>query len=144
MTTADPTHVVLTLAQRDAMFEEVAFTFEAARDLPFLLEHGAESVGERSDARDLIWQLQVALRVLDQLGWQQSGNRPGYVLEIDADIDRFAARIERYALVALEANRQGLLEGDEEQRATARELIDNDLDALEAVRLVRSAYRDDG
>jgi hypothetical protein len=138
--TTEPSTVVLTLAQRNAIFQEIDFAFESARDLPFLLEYGAESIGDRLDARDLIWALQIALRVLDQLGWQERGNRTGYVLEVDADTDRFAARMERYALVALEANRRGLLEDDEEQQDSARQMIDGDLDTLEAARVIREAY----
>jgi hypothetical protein len=138
--TTEPTTVVLTLAQRNAIFQEIDFAFESARDLPFLLEYGAENIGDRMDARDLIWALQIAVRLLDQLGWRETGNRPGYVLDVDADTDRFAARMERYALVALEANRRGLLEDDEEQQASARQMIDGDLDTLEAARVIREAY----
>jgi hypothetical protein len=142
MATPEPTHVVITRAQRDAIFEEIDFAFECACELPLLLEYGPKSIGDRGYTRDLIWLLQVSLRLLDQLGWQRSGNRPGYVVEVDADVDRFAARLERYALVALEDNRRALLDGDVELRETARQLIDNDLDALEAARIVRAAYRD--
>jgi hypothetical protein len=138
--TTEPKTAVLTLAQRDAIFQEIDFAFESARDLPFLLQYGAESLGDRIDARDLIWHLQVALRLLDQLGWGERGNRAGYVLEVDADTDRFAARMERYALIALEANRRGLLDDDEDQRASAQEMIDGDLDTLEAARVVRVAF----
>jgi len=136
----EPTSVVLTGAYRDAIFEEIEFVFESARNLPFMLAHGAASVSDRDEARDLIWRLQVAARLLDQLGWQQSGNRDRYVLELDEDLDRFAARIESYALLALEDNRRGLLDGNDEVRATARRLIDTDLDAFAAARVVRGAF----
>jgi len=141
MATMEATSVVLTRAHRNAIFEEIDFAFQCARDLPFMLEHGADSICDRRDARDLIWRLQVAARLLDQLGWQQSGDRDGYVLEVDADVDRFAARIESYALAALEDSRRGLLAGSEQERATARRLIDGDLDALEAARVVRTAFK---
>ena len=141
MASTDRPSVILTRAQRDAIFEEIEFAFESARDLPFMLEHGLESLCDRRDARDLIWRLQVAARLLDQLGWQERGNRDGYVLELDADVDRFAARIESYARIALEDNRRGLLDSNDEVRATARRLIDVDLDALDAALVVRSAFR---
>lgn len=136
-----PICVTLTRVHRDAIFDEIDYVFESGRDLPFMLEHGAYSTCDRHEARDLIWRLQVAARLLDQLGWQRNGDRESYVLEVDAGIDRFAARIESYALVALEDNRRGLLEGDDEIRATARRLIDIDLDALKAARVIRAAFR---
>ncbi len=141
MASTDRPIVILTRAQRDAIFEEIEFAFESARDLPFMLEYGADSICDRRDARELIWRLQVAGRLLDQLGWQERGNRDGYVLEVDADVDRFAARIESYALIALEDNRRGLCDSNDEVRATARRLIDVDLDALEAALVVRAAFK---
>jgi hypothetical protein len=141
MASIDRPSVILTRAQRDAIFEEIEFAFESAGDLPFMLEHGRHSLCDRRDAREIIWRLRVAGRLLDQLGWQERGNRDGYVLELDADIDRFAARIESYALTALEDNRRGLLDSNDEVRATARRLIDVDLDALEAALVVRAAFR---
>jgi hypothetical protein len=143
MAIREPTDVVLSLAQRDAIFADIDFTFESARDLPLMLEHGVERVGDRIDVRELIWRLQVAVRLLDQLGWQRSGNRAGYVLEVDADISRFAAGLERHALGALEDDRHGLFAEDKELRAMARELLDSDLDALQAARLVQATYQDD-
>jgi hypothetical protein len=139
--TTGPIHVQLTRAQRDAIFQEIAFAFECAADLPLMLEYGTGNITDRVEARDLIWRLQVAIALLDQLGWRETGDRDGYVLEVDTDVDEFAARIERYALVALEDNRRGLLAGSAELRATARRLIDVDLDALGAARTVQSAFR---
>ncbi len=133
--------MMLTRAHRDAIFEEIEFAYESARDLPLMLEHGAHSSFDRHQARDLIERLEVATRLLDQLGWQQDGERDRYVLEVDADVDRFVARIERYALVALRDNRRGLLDGRNEVRASARRFIDIDLDALAAARVVRTAFR---
>jgi hypothetical protein len=123
------------------IFEQIEFAFESARDLPLMLEHGADSVWDRVYTRDVIWQLGVAVRMLDQLGWQRAGNREGYVLDVDADVDRFVAEIERDALAALEDSRQGLLDGNDEVRASARRLIDDDLDALDAARTVRTVFR---
>src|SRR5438477_13029636 len=108
MTTPGSVSVVLTSAHRDAIFEEIVFTFESAGDLPFMLEHGAESARDREDARDLVSRLRVAAGLLDQLGWQPSGDRDGYVLEVDGAVDGFAARIESFALAGLEYNRRGL------------------------------------
>ncbi|MBV8220830.1 MAG: hypothetical protein JO325_20390 [Solirubrobacterales bacterium] len=139
-TGTQPTSVVLTAANRDAILEEIEFAFECAGDLPFLLEHGAERACDRDDARDLIARLLAAVRLLDQLGWQRSGDRDDYVVEVDEAIDWFAARIERYALAGLEYNRQGLLTGDDRNRATTRRLVDSDLEKLEAARRVRTAF----
>ncbi len=139
--TNESTTIMLTRAHRDAIFEEIEFAFESARDLPVMLEHGAHNIFDRHEARDLIWRLQVATRLLEQLGWQRDGERDGYVLEVDEDVDRFAERIESYALVALNDNRRGLRDGNSEVRASARRLIDTDLDTLAAARVVRTAFR---
>jgi hypothetical protein len=132
---------VLTRAQRDVVFEQIEFAFESAHDLPFMLEHGSESGWDRSYATDLIWQLGVAARILEQLGWERRGTRERYLLDVDADVDRFVAQIQHYALAALEDSRRGLLETDDETRAIARRLIDVDLDALETARVVRTVFR---
>jgi hypothetical protein len=132
---------VLTAANRDAIFGEVEFAFECAGDLPFMLEHGGENACDRDDARDLIARLHVAARLLDQLGWQPKGDRDEYVVEVDEAIDWFAARIESYALAGLEYNRQRLLTGDDEKRATTRRLVDSDLEKLEAARRLRTAFK---
>jgi hypothetical protein len=140
---ADPalTTAQLTRTQRDAIFEQIAVVFEFAGDLPWMLAHGSQNMCDRIYARDLIDQLVVAVRILDQLGWQPRGNRDGYVLEIDAGVDRFVAAIERDAVAALEDSRQGLLDGSDDIRASARQRIDRDLDALAAARLVRTVFR---
>ncbi len=126
------------------VFEQIEFAFESAHDLPSMLAHGAESRWDRSYATELIWQLGVAARMLDQLGWERRGTRKRYVLDVDVDVDRFVAQIQRYALAALEDGRRGLLETDDETRAIARQLIDVDLDALEAARVVRTAFSLEG
>jgi hypothetical protein len=133
--------VILTPAQRAALFDAIDFAFESACDLPFMLQHAGDSVCDRNDARDLVRRLQVAVRLLDQLGWAQAGNRDGYLVEVGADVDEFAAQIERDALLALKDSRRGLLEGGEDVRADARRMIDSDLDALEAARVVRGAFK---
>jgi hypothetical protein len=140
-TGAQPTSVVLTAANRDAIFEEVEFAIECAGDLPFMLEHGAERACDRDDARELVARLHVAVRLLDQLGWQRTGDRDDYVVEVDEETDWFAARVESYALAGLEYNRKGLATGDDEKRATARRLVDSDLEKLEAARRVRTAFK---
>ena len=133
--------VVLTLAQRNAIFEEIVFTFDCAGDLPFMLEHGPESERDRAEARDLASRVHVAVRLLDQLGWQQKGDRESYVLEVDEAVDWFAGRIERFALAGLEYNRSGLLAEDERTRARTQRLIDADLEKLRAARVVRAGFK---
>jgi hypothetical protein len=133
--------VALTPAHRDAIFEEIVFAFDCAGDLPFMLDHGAESPRDRDDARDLVSRLHVAVGLLDQLGWQRKGDRERYVLEVDEAVDWFAARIESFALAGLEYNRPGLFAGDDRVRARTQRLIDADLEKLRAARVVRAAFR---
>lgn len=133
--------VVLTPAHRNAIIEEIEFAFESAGGLPFMLEHGAESARDRDGARDVISRLGVALSVLDQLGWQLRGDRESYVLEVDEEIDEFAAWIERFARAGLEYNRAGLVAADERVRANAQRLIDADLEKLRAARVIRTGFR---
>jgi hypothetical protein len=139
MAATKPTSVVLTRAYRDAIFEEIEFAFESACDLPFMLEHAPGSTVDSEDARDLISRLQGAVGLLDQIGWQRSGDRDRYVIEVDDAVNWFAARIESFAVAALEYNRQGLLAGDDGVSATVRRLIDADLDKLHAARMLRAA-----
>lgn len=140
MAATKPTSVILTRAHRDAIFEEIEFAFESACDLPFMLEHAPESTVDSDDARDLIRRLQVAVGILDQLGWQRSGDHDGYALEVDEAVDWFAERIECFALAALEYNSRGLLPGENQFSAAARRLIDADLEKLKAARIVRTAF----
>lgn len=137
----NPISVVLTPAHRDAIFEEIEFAFDHAGDLPLMLEHAADSECDRDDARELILRLHVAARLLDQLDWQRTGGRDGYLLEVDEAVDWFASRIESFALAGLEYNRGGLSAGDGHVRATTRQLIDADLEKLGAARAVRSAFK---
>jgi hypothetical protein len=133
--------VVLTPAHRDAIVEEIEFAFESAGGLTFMLEHGSESARDRDSARELISRLNVALALLDQLGWQPHGTRESYVLEVDAAIDEFAAWIECCARAGLEYNRTGLVAADERVRASAQRLIDADLEKLRAARVIRTGFR---
>jgi hypothetical protein len=139
--TRDRISVVLTLAHRDAILEEVEFAFEAAGDLLFMLERGAESERDRNDARDVVARLDVALGILDQLGWEPEGEREAYVLEVDEGVERFAARIERFALTGLEYNRPRLFAADDRVRETTERLIDTDLEKLRAARKIRTAFK---
>jgi hypothetical protein len=141
MAATKPMSVVLTRAHRDAIFAEIEFAFECACDLPFMLEHAPVSTVDSEDARDLITQLQVAVGLLDQIGWQRSGDSDRYVIEVDEAVNWFAARIESFALAALDYNRQGLLARGDRFSATVRRLIDADLEKLQAARILRSAFK---
>jgi hypothetical protein len=132
------TSIILTRAQRDAIFEEIKLAFESACELPFMLEHAPESTVDSDEVRDLIMQLQVGVRLLEQIGWQETGDRDSYLLEVDDTVDWFAARIESFVLATLEYNRGGLLAPDAEISAAARRLIDADLERLEAARVLRT------
>lgn len=136
MAATEPTSVILTTVQRDAIFKEIEFAFDCAGDLPFLLEHGAENGCDRDDARDLVTRLQVAIQLLDQLGWQPSGDRDSYVVDVDETVDWFATRMASYALAGLEHNRGGPVAGDDRTQAATRELIDADLEKLGAARVL--------
>jgi hypothetical protein len=140
MAATKPTSVVLTRAHRDAIFEEIEFAFESACDLPFMLEHAHGSTVDSEDARDLVTHLQVAVGLLDQIGWRRSGDRDRYVIEVDEAVNRFAARIESFALAALDYNHHGLRAGGDEVSATVRRLIDADLEKLQAARILRTGF----
>ncbi len=140
-TAPDSISIVLTPAHRHAILEEIEFAFESAGGLTFMLERGAENGRDRSDARTLVAQLQVAVELLDQLGWEQNGDRDGYVLKVDDAVDRFAERIEAVALAGLEYNRPRLFASDERVRDTTQRLIDSDLEKLRAARVVRTGFR---
>lgn len=141
MTGPGPVSVVLTSTQRDAILEEIEFVFELAGDLPFMLEHGNESARDRDDARELVSRLHVAVSLLDQLGWEQRGERDRYVVEVNDAVESFAEQMKRFALAGLEHNRPGLVAGDERVRATTRRLIDADLEKLRAARVIRTAFK---
>jgi hypothetical protein len=137
---ADVASVILARAHLDAIFEEIEFAFELACDMPIILEHAPESVVDREDARDLIAQLQVAVGLLSQIGWQRSGDRDRYLIEVDEGVNWFAARIESRALAALDYNRLGLRSNRDEVSASVRQLIDVDLEKLQAARVLRTAF----
>lgn len=134
-------NVVLTPAHRDAILEEIEFAFESAGGLPFMLERGPESPRDRDEAEDLIARLQVAVGLLEQLGWEQTGDRERYVVQVDETVDAFAERIESFALAGLEYNRPKLFTGDERSRAATQRLIDADLEKLRAARVIRTAFQ---
>lgn len=136
--------VTLTLAHRDAVYEEIAFVFDSARQLSLYLTASEHDVSDRQWTRDLAERFATAVRLLDQLGWHERGDRLGYVLEVDADIARFMERLEGHATDALEDGRWELASDDwsgVDRPATIRQ-IDIDLDALNAARLVQAAYRE--
>jgi hypothetical protein len=138
MASTNSTSVVLTRTHRDALFHEIEFAFEAAGGLPFMLERAAASRIDSEDARDLVIQLQAAVGLLDQIGWERTGDRDDYVIEVDEAVNAFAARIESFARAALEYNGQRV-----EPSAAVRRLIDADLEKLQAARILRSAHRPD-
>jgi hypothetical protein len=138
MASTNSTSVVLTRAHRDALFQEIEFAFEAAGGLPFMLERAAVSRIDSEDARDLVIQLQVAVGLLDQIGWEPTGDRDDYVIEVDEAVNAFAARIETFARAALEYNGQSSLVV--EPSGAVRRLIDADLEKLQAARILRNAH----
>jgi hypothetical protein len=140
MASTKPTSVVLTRAHRDAIFDEIQFAFELAGDLPIILEHFPGSLVDREDAHRLVTHLQVAVRLLDQIGWRQSGDRDRYVIQVDEDVTCFAAWIESRALASLDFNRRGLLAGRDEVGRSVRHVIDADLEKLQAARVLRTAF----
>ena len=134
------TRVILTRAQRNAIFEEIEFAFESACDLPFMLEHAPQSTVDTDDARDLVTGLQAAVGLLDQIGWERQGDRDRYAVEVDADVDTFAARIETFALAGLQYNGQGMPTSADQGSPSVRRLIEADREKLAAARALRTAF----
>lgn len=104
--------------------------------------------GDEDGARARIDRLAACLRLLDQIGWQQHGNRESYRVELDDDTARFIQRMGKVARRTLEDARRDLtvLRDPDEQATyyadvveTAWRLIDLDLDAISAAGIVRDA-----
>lgn len=103
----------------------------------------------RELARQIIWRLSVSERVLDQIGWEIHGTADTYALELDSEIVALLDYIDTSAQGCIEANRGWLGPRDPRSFYTpaeheagakqARRAMDIDLDAIDAVRLVREA-----
>jgi hypothetical protein len=119
--------VVLTREHRDAVWDAVE-THMGAGGL-------ATSRGDRGRLRREIRALTVCGRLLDQLGWQQHGDRDAYQLEVDADIAWFMQEVAERTRGCLEDSRPGLVHGGRGHRRR----VDKDLDVMDAARLVRDA-----
>jgi hypothetical protein len=139
MDTQQPT-VTLTREHRDAIRDDIELIFSGAGDLRFYLRR-AKDPAEADNARELLWRLEVCTRLLDQLGWQRHADQDTYRLDVDADVARFMewfGERAREDLLAERADWPHLT--DEDQRESARRIIDADLDAVDAARLVREAF----
>ena len=151
--------ISITREQRNAVWEEIESLMYAGDDLPLDF---ASAAGEGAHAcRDwikaLAWRLPIAVRLLDQLGWQQRGTCDNYALEIDEHVARFMAGLEQRALEYLADNsrdpeperaaaaKHGHALTDEEwaeREARRYSQVDSGLDCLDAARCAQAAYRE--
>jgi hypothetical protein len=144
MSNPHPT-VTLSREHRNAIRDHITGYFDEAADLAEL-DRRPEY---RELARQIIWRLSVSERVLDQIGWQPCATGDTYTLEPDSGIMALLDYIDKSAHGTIEDNRGWLSPRDpgspytpeeyEDGAASARRMIDVDLDAIDAVRLVREA-----
>ena len=135
--------VTLTREHRDAIREHISGYFHSGPDLA-LLDTRPDN---QDEARDIILRLSRSVRVLDQIGWQHDGTCDTYTLELDPETIRLLEYIDASARGSIHVNRDWLQprqpgsrltpEQYEDDAASARRMIDIDLDAVDAVRLVR-------
>lgn len=141
----DDQTVTLTREHRNAIRDHITGYFDEAGDLAEL-----DSQPEHAElARQIIWRLSASVRVLDQIGWAINGTADTYLLELDSEIVGLLEHIDKSAHGTIEANRGWLSPRDpsspytpeqcEDGVASARRMMDIDLDAIDAVRLVREA-----
>jgi hypothetical protein len=131
--------IQLTREQRDAIYEEVENVMNAGGDLGVLFRRGPDQ-DDREWVLRFHRRLQAAIRLLDQVGWNRTGVRDSYALEIDADLVQFMCEMEGHALDALEDDRRDLDPADAEDLAVSCHLVDLDLAALSVARRAQAAY----
>lgn len=137
--------VTLTREHRNAIRDHIHGYLNEAGDLELM--SAAAIHGE--DVRAMLDRLSVSADVLDQLGRERHGTADTYTLELDPEIVVLLDRIDRSARGTIEGNRDWLsprnpgspytLEQYAQSALLARQMIDVDLDAIDAARLVREA-----
>jgi hypothetical protein len=126
MMVSQQSDATLTRAQRDAVHEHIGHVFAGEGDgLEF-----AVARGDRPRVRSAIWRLGVGVRMLDQLGWEEDGDRDSYRLELDDDIAAFMEELGRHGDAALQ---------DDLRPGEPQSLIDIDRAMIDAARVVKAA-----
>jgi hypothetical protein len=157
MATSCISSVVLTREHRDPIYEEIVSVIHLGDDLPIYLTRGEFDTSDRDWLKAVNRKLAACTRLLDDLGWEQQGNRDSYELEVDQDIAQFMEELDRGARGALKddsvnvssrerdaAARVGVTFTDEqwaEKLRCRRRLVDVDLDSISAARVVRDAWK---
>jgi hypothetical protein len=165
MATRRSATVTLTREHRDAIYEEINGVIHQGSDLHMYFADAEFDMEDRDWIRAFSRKLPVCLRLLDQLGWQQRGDRNSYTLDVDDDAARFMQDLDRHARDALEDDRVCMLEDRaagrrEEYRwrwgvtftdqewaeklCEGQRVVDRDLDVIDAARIALAAYREAG
>jgi hypothetical protein len=155
VTKEQPVRVTLTREHRDAIYEEIESVVGLSSDLHIYHRDAEFDLDDRRAFADIVWRLDVSVRLLEQLGWQVRGDRDSYELQVDADVARFMEKLDKHMRGALEEDREAVLSPADarlrygvteeewaEEIESRRRLIDLDLDGIDAARIVREAYRE--
>ena len=133
--------VALTREHVAAIRSHIDCELTGAGDLKFHLQ-----TGDTGRALGLLRALTASVRILDQIGWDH--DNAGCRLDLDDDTVWFMEHVEEASRGCLEHSRQALIDPQhpdepdgyhEELVRDARRLVDIDLDAIDAARLVREA-----
>lgn len=148
-------HVTVALMRehRDAIYDEVESIVDSAGDFHMYLRDAAHDENDREWMTTMTWRLTVATRLLDELGWQEHGDRSAYQLTVDRDVARFMEGLERASRGALDDERKALAARPndrwayvptkdewERDRAATRDLMDVYLDGIDAARIAQAAF----
>jgi hypothetical protein len=117
--------VTLSLEHRDALRDHISGYFDDARELASI-----DCEPENKDrAREIVRRLSRSFGLLDQIGWEVYGRDDRYTVELDSEIVALLEDIDRSARESIRRRRG----------SPFAVLIDDDLDALSAVRIMREA-----
>jgi hypothetical protein len=132
---ADPAPVIaLTREHRDAIWRHINLDISLSADLEYYVNDE-----DKRESREIVWRLQMCLRLMDQLGWREHDSRATYRVVVDADMARFMEVIADRAHGGLVDNRKLLYsEHRQDDLQAVRGWIDEELDALDAARRARA------
>jgi hypothetical protein len=146
---ASDTHISITLtpAQRDAVREEVESICNLGTDLVLYLEGAPSDPTSAKWIADWTRQAAAGARLLEQLGWEERGERRSYELDVDQGVADFMQLVCERTLGTLQDDCRDLgtpfgwtgPEADESM-VRHRHQINLDLDLLEVTRIARSAF----
>jgi hypothetical protein len=136
LTSAGPAPVMtLTREHRDAIWRHINLDISLSADLEYYVNDE-----DKLESREIVWRLQMCLRLLDQLGWREDDSRATYRVEVDPDMARFMEVIADRAQGGLVDNRKLLYsEHRQDNLHEVRGWIDEELDTLDAARRARAA-----